>query len=77
MRKTKKTISLLLTLAMAFTMIQVITLTFTPKAKAYSDYDKKYNVEYHYDSGTKFIYQLVLYYSSDSDYAAIIISRSR
>ncbi|MBQ6065731.1 MAG: InlB B-repeat-containing protein, partial [Clostridia bacterium] len=70
MRRTKKAISLLLTLAMVLTMIPVITLTFTEKVKAYSSYSQQRSPEYYYASGTQFIYQLVLYYSSSSNGAA-------
>ena len=70
MRKTKKAISLLLTLAMVLTMIPAISLVFTEKARAYSSYTKQKSTEYHYDSGTQFIYQLILYFSSSSNSAA-------
>ena len=47
MRRTKKTLSILLTLAMVFTMLPAITLTLTEKAQAYGTYTKNYTTEYY------------------------------
>ena len=56
---------------------KTITITFTEKAKAYSTYTKQKSPEYHYDSGTKFIYQLILYYSSKSKYGASLVAQQQ
>ena len=63
----KKILALLLTLAMVLTLIPAFSVLFTEKASAYSSYTKQKSPEYHYDSGTQFIYQLILYYSSSSN----------
>ena len=59
MRTAKKTLSLLLTLAMVITMIPAITLTLTEQAHAYSTYTKNYSTEWYYASGTTFIHSMV------------------
>ena len=61
--KTKRTLSLLLSLVMVFTMLPAVSLTFAPKAQAasaYPTYTKTYDTEYYYPSGTRFIYQLAV-----------------
>ena len=70
MQRTKKVLSLVLSLVMVLTMIPVISLNFTEPVKAYSSYSKQKSTEYYYASGTQFIYQLILYYSSSSNDAA-------
>ena len=66
MRTTKKTLSLLLTLAMVITMIPAITLTITQQAHAYSTYTKNYATEYYYSSTQTFIEALCVGYDSSS-----------
>ena len=66
MRRTRKALSILLTLAMVFTMIPAITLTFTEKAKAYGTYTKNYSTEYYYSSTQTFISDLCVGYDSSS-----------
>ena len=65
--KAKKALAVLTSLALLAGMVPALTLTFTPKAQAYSSYTKAHSTEYSYASGTQFIYQLGLYYSSSSD----------
>ena len=55
MRKTKKALSLLLSLVMVLAMIPAFTLTFNEKAKAYSTYTKGQYTEYYYPAGTYFV----------------------
>ncbi|MBQ6065957.1 MAG: FIVAR domain-containing protein, partial [Clostridia bacterium] len=64
--KLKKTLSLLLTLAMVFTMIPAITIAFTEKAHAYGTYSKPYSTEYYYSSSQTFIRALAAGYDGDS-----------
>ena len=65
----KKALSVFLTLVMVVTMIPMVTFTFKKEntASAYSNFSKQYSTEYYYASGTQFIYQLILYYSSSSN----------
>ena len=70
MRRSRKWISVLLSFVMVLTMVPFWAIDFAPKANAYSNYSKNYSTEYYYASGTKFIYQLILYYSSSSNGAA-------
>ena len=58
--KTKRTLSLLLSLVMVFTMVPAASLTFAPKAQAaaFPTYTKNYDTEYYYPNGTQFIYQV-------------------
>ena len=65
--KAKKAIAILMSLALIAGMIPAAILTLAPTAQAYGNYTKTYATEYHYDSGTQFIWQLGLYYSSSSD----------
>jgi hypothetical protein len=65
----KKALSLFLSLVMVVTMVPVIGMVFTPKAKAYDNYSKPYSTEYYYPSGTKFVKNIALYYSSKSSNA--------
>ena len=64
MSKSKKWISVLLSFVMVLTMVPFYAFNFAPKAQAYSSYSKPYSTEYYYASGTKFIYQLILYYKN-------------
>ena len=65
--KLKKVLSLVLSVVMVFTMIPTISVLFTEKAQAYTNYTKPFNHIYYYTNGTQFIYQLILYYSSKSN----------
>ena len=64
--KLRKSLSMLLTVVMVFTMIPVISVTLSPKAQAYGTYSKPYSTEYYYASGTAFIEALCVGYDSSS-----------
>ena len=64
--RTKKILSLLLTLAMMLTMLPAITLTFTEKANAYGTYTERYSTEYYYSSSQTFIKALCVGWDGDS-----------
>ena len=66
MKRTKKALSLLLTLAMVVAMMPAISLVFPEKAKAYSTFSKPYSTEYYYASGTKFISALCVGWDGSS-----------
>ncbi len=65
----RKALSLFLTIVMVVTMIPMVTFMNKEEntASAYSSYSKPYSTEYYYASGTQFIYQLILYFSSSSN----------
>ena len=65
--KAKKGLAAVMALVMLAGMVPAFSPALAPKALAYSEYTKTYDTEYSYPSGTEFIYQLGLYYSSSSD----------
>ena len=65
MRTSKKILSLVLSVAMVLAMIPAFSVTFTEKAKAYSTFSKNWTTEYYYPSGTYFVKNFAIYYSTN------------